>query len=228
MKYTLTKWLQLQSEIKLVYFHFLLGASSSDSDEEKTFSSRVSLYIFHYEICICRTFWTPRGWNYMHTSFFSRLHKSSPQPKPAVVLAEPNTFAEDTTPTITTTFAEPPAPSDTEAVPLTELIADPTSKQEDTELLSSKVVSSEIPILEPTISVVEPTISVVEPTVPVLEPPTPISEVEPTPPIPPLTIAPPSPPSPPSSQSISDVLLTSQQSISEVWKTHQICSLIFH
>ncbi|XP_016420901.1 myopalladin-like [Sinocyclocheilus rhinocerous] len=137
--------------------------------------------------------------------FQAELHERSPQSKPAVVLAEPNTSAEDTTPTITTTFAEPPAPSDTEAVPLTELIADPSSKQEDTELLSSKVVSSEIPVLEPTISVVEPTISVVEPS-------TPISEVEPTPPIPPLTIA---PPSPPSSQSISDVLLTSQQSISE-------------
>ncbi|XP_016342798.1 myopalladin isoform X2 [Sinocyclocheilus anshuiensis] len=137
--------------------------------------------------------------------FQAELHERSPQPKPAVVLAEPNTSAEDTTPTITTTFAEPPAHSDTEAVPLTELIADPSSKQEDTELLSSKVVSSEIPVLEPNISVVEPTI-------PVLEPSMPISEVEPTPPIPPLTIA---PPSPPSSQSISDVLLTSQQSISE-------------
>ncbi|XP_016105743.1 LOW QUALITY PROTEIN: myopalladin-like [Sinocyclocheilus grahami] len=139
--------------------------------------------------------------------FQAELHERSPQPKPAVVLAEPNTSAEDTTPTITTTFAEPPAPSDTEAVPLTELIANPSSKQEDTELLSSKVVSAEIPVLEPNISVVEPTI-------PVLEPSTPISEVEPTPPISPLTIA---PPSPPSSQSISDVLLTSQQSISERW-----------
>ncbi|XP_058650846.1 myopalladin isoform X2 [Onychostoma macrolepis] len=201
---------------------YIEGASSSDSDEEKHFQAE--------------------------------LHKSSPQPKPAVVLAEPNTSAEDTTPTITTTFAEPPAPSDTEAEPPTELIADPTSKQEDTELLSSKVVSSEIPVLEPTISVVEPTVHVLEPTIsvveptvhvleptislveptvlvleptisvveptvlvleptiPVLEPPTPIYEVEPTPPIPPLTIA---PPSPPSSQNISDVLLTSQQSISE-------------
>uniref|UniRef100_A0A8C2BLN4 Myopalladin n=1 Tax=Cyprinus carpio TaxID=7962 RepID=A0A8C2BLN4_CYPCA len=75
--------------------------------------------------------------------------------------------------------------------------------------------SAEIYIEEPTISDVEPTIFVVEPTIPVLEPSMPISEVEPTPPIPPLTTAPPSPPSPPSSQSISEVLLTSQQSISE-------------
>uniref|UniRef100_A0A8C1AV46 Myopalladin n=1 Tax=Cyprinus carpio carpio TaxID=630221 RepID=A0A8C1AV46_CYPCA len=144
--------------------------------------------------------------------FQAELHERSAQLKPAVVLAEPNTPAEDTTPTITTTFAEPSAPSDTEAVPPNELIADPTSKQEDTEL---QVVSSEIPVLEPTISDVEPTIFVVEPTIPVLEPSMPISEVEPTPPIPPLTTAPPSPPSPPSSQSISEVLLTSQQSISE-------------
>ncbi|XP_043111630.1 myopalladin isoform X2 [Puntigrus tetrazona] len=138
--------------------------------------------------------------------FQAELHKSSPEPKPAVVLAEPNTSAEDTTPTITSTFDEPPAPSD--SLPLTEPITDPTSKQEDTELLSSTVVSSEIPVPEPTISLAEPT-------VPVLEPPTPISEVEPILSIPPLTIAPPSPPSPPSSQSISDVLLTSQPSISE-------------
>ncbi|XP_016102496.1 myopalladin [Sinocyclocheilus grahami] len=115
----------------------------------------------------------------------------SPQAKPAVVSVEPSTSAEETTPTITNTCAEPPAPSDAEEVPLTE----PTSKQEDTELLISEVVSSEIPVLEPTVAL--------------LEPPTPISEVEPTPPIPSLTIA---PPSPPSSQSVSDILLTSHQS----------------
>ncbi|XP_050982311.1 myopalladin isoform X2 [Labeo rohita] len=135
--------------------------------------------------------------------FQAQLNKKSPQPKPAVVSTEPSTSAEDTTSTVTTTFAEPPAPSDAEPVPLTELIAETTSKQEDTELLTSKVVSSEIPVLEPTVPVPEPTI-------PVLEPP--ISEVEPIPPIPPLTIAPPPPPSPPSNQSISDILLTSQQS----------------
>ncbi len=39
MKYTLTKGLQLQSEIKFVYLHFLLGASSSDSDEEIFFQA---------------------------------------------------------------------------------------------------------------------------------------------------------------------------------------------
>ncbi|KAL0178696.1 hypothetical protein M9458_027590, partial [Cirrhinus mrigala] len=124
------------------------------------------------------------------------------KPNPAVVSVEPSTSAEGTTSTITTTFVEPPAPSDAESVPLTELISDPIAKQEDTELLTSKVVSSEIPVLEPTVPVPEPTI-------PVLEPLTQISEVEPIPPIPPLSIA---PPSPPSSQSISDILLTSQQS----------------
>ncbi|XP_059421606.1 myopalladin isoform X1 [Carassius carassius] len=133
--------------------------------------------------------------------FQAELHERSAQPKPTVVLTEPNTSAEDIIPTITTTFAEPPAPSDTEAVPLTELIADPTSKKEDAELLCSNIVSSEIAVLEPTISVLEPSM--------------PVSEVQPTPPIPPLTIDPPSPPLPPSSQSISDVLLTSQHSISE-------------
>uniref|UniRef100_A0A8C1TZP0 Myopalladin n=1 Tax=Cyprinus carpio TaxID=7962 RepID=A0A8C1TZP0_CYPCA len=147
---------------------YIEGASSSDSDVEQHFQAQ--------------------------------LHKRSAQPNPVVVLVEPSTCksAEDTIPTITNTCAEPPAPSDAEEVPLTELIADSTSKQEDTELLSSKAVSSEIPVLEPT--------------VPLLEPPTPISEVEPTPPIPSLPIAPPSPPSPPSSQSVSDILLTPHQS----------------
>ncbi|KTG41348.1 hypothetical protein cypCar_00036004 [Cyprinus carpio] len=144
---------------------YIEGASSSDSDVEQHFQAQ--------------------------------LHKRSAQPNPAVVLVEPSTCtsAEDTIPTITNTCAEPPALSDAEEVPLTELIADSTSKQEDTELLSSKVVSSEIPVLEPT--------------VPLLEPPTPISEVESTPPIPSLPIA---PPSPPSSQSVSDILLTPHQS----------------
>ncbi|KAK9964886.1 hypothetical protein ABG768_006018 [Culter alburnus] len=132
--------------------------------------------------------------------FQAQLHKRSPQPKPAEVLVESNTSAEDAIPTVTTTCAEPPAPSDAEAVLLT---ADPPSEQEDTELLSTKVISSEIPVLEPTVPALEQTIPV---------PPVPISDVEPTPPSPPLTIA---PPSLPSSQSISDILLTSQQSIPE-------------
>ncbi|XP_073690642.1 myopalladin-like [Garra rufa] len=148
-------------------------------------------------------------------NFQAQVNKKFPQPKPPVVPVEPSASAEDATLTITSTFAEPQEPSEAESVPLTELIADPISKQEDTELLISKVLSSEISVLEPTVAELEPTVPELEPTIPVLESPTPISEVEPTPPIPPLTIAPPaspSPPSPQSNQSISDILLTSQQS----------------
>ncbi|XP_077073473.1 myopalladin isoform X3 [Siphateles boraxobius] len=147
----------------------------------------------------------------------------SPQPNPAEISIESNTYAEDTTPIVTTTCAEPPAPSDAKAVQLT---ADSLSEQEDTEILSTKVVSTEIPVLEPTAPVLEPTlpvleqaIPVLEPTVPVLEqtipdlePLLPISEVEPIPLSPTLSIT---PPSLQSSQSISDILLTSQQSIPE-------------
>lgn len=129
----------------------------------------------------------------------------SPQPKPAEISVESNTSAEDTTPAVTTTYAEPPAPS-------VQLTADSPSEQEDTELLSTKVVSTEIPVLEPTVPVLEQTIPVLEQTIPVLEPLVPISEVEPTPLSPTLTIT---PPSLQSSQSISDILLTSQQSIPE-------------
>ncbi|XP_026133568.1 myopalladin-like isoform X2 [Carassius auratus] len=124
--------------------------------------------------------------------FQAQLHKRTSHPKPAVVLVEPITSAEEPTPTITNTCAEARTLSDAEAVPFTELIDHPTTKQEDTELLS---FSSEIPVLEPT--------------VPLLEPPAPISEVDSTPPVTSLTIA---PPSPPSSQSVSDILLTSHQS----------------
>ncbi|XP_039504401.1 myopalladin [Pimephales promelas] len=149
------------------------------------------------------------------------FEEQSPQPKPAEISVEFNTSAEDTT--VTTTCTEPPAPSD----------ANSPSEQEDTELLRTKVVSTEITLLEPTIPVLEPTIPVLEravpvleptvpvleqaipvpePTVPVLEPLEPISEVEPTPLSPTLTIT---PSSLQSSQSISDILLTSQQSIPE-------------
>ncbi|NP_001352227.1 myopalladin isoform 2 [Danio rerio] len=76
---------------------------------------------------------------------------------------------------------------------------------EPTISLLGPVIEPAILAVEPTISVLESTISVrepvIEPTIPVLEPPTPILEVEPSP--------------PPSSQSIPDLLLTSQQSISE-------------
>ncbi|CAM4728093.1 unnamed protein product [Leuciscus chuanchicus] len=148
--------------------------------------------------------------------FQAQLHNRSPEPKPAEISVESNTSAEDTTPTVTTTCAEPAAPSDARAVQLT---ADSPSEQEDTELLSTKVVSTEIPVLEPTVPIVEQTIPVLEQaipvleqTIPVLEPLVPISEVEPTPLSPTLTIT---PPSLQSSQSISDILLTSQQSIPE-------------
>ncbi|KAK7149071.1 hypothetical protein R3I93_013163 [Phoxinus phoxinus] len=185
---------------------YIEGASSSDSDGEQHFQAQ------------------------------------SPPPKPAEISVESNTFAEDTTPTVTTTCAEPPAPSDAKAVQLTD-----DSEQEDAELLSTTVDSTEIPLLEPTIPLLEPTVPVLEPTVPVLEqaipvleptvpvleqaipvleptvhvleqttpvlePLVPISEVEPTPLSPTLTIT---PPSLQSSQSISDILLTSQQSIPE-------------
>lgn len=150
----------------------------------------------------------------LKTYLFFKLHNRSPQPKPAEISVESNTSAEDTTPAVTTTYAEPPAPS-------VQLTADSPSEQEDTELLSTKVVSTEIPVLEPTVPVLEQTIPVLEQTIPVLEPLVPISEVEPTPLSPTLTIT---PPSLQSSQSISDILLTSQQSIPEVRKTHQIYS----
>ncbi|XP_077073472.1 myopalladin isoform X2 [Siphateles boraxobius] len=133
----------------------------------------------------------------------------SPQPNPAEISIESNTYAEDTTPIVTTTCAEPPAPSDAKAVQLT---ADSLSEQEDTEILSTKVVSTEIPVLEPTAPVLEPTLPVLEQTIPDLEPLLPISEVEPIPLSPTLSIT---PPSLQSSQSISDILLTSQQSIPE-------------
>ncbi|XP_067277723.1 myopalladin isoform X2 [Pseudorasbora parva] len=159
--------------------------------------------------------------------FQAQLHKRSPQLEPVEGLLETNTSAEDATPTIASICAEPPTASDAEAVILT---TDLPSEREDTELLSTTVISSEIPVLEPTLPVLElttpvleptvpvlestkpeldPTIHVLESTTPVLEPPMPISEVEPPPP---LTIA---PPSLPSSQSISEILLTSQQSIPE-------------
>ncbi|XP_016393914.1 myopalladin-like [Sinocyclocheilus rhinocerous] len=158
---------------------YIEGASSSDSDVEQHFQISSS------QAC-CGL-----GASSSDSDVEQHFQAQSPRAKPAVVSVEPSTSAEETAPTITNTCAEPPAPSDAEEVPLTE----PTSKQEDTEFLISEVVSSEIPVLEPTVAL--------------LEPPTPISEVEPTPPIPSLTIA---PPSPPSSQSVSDILLTSHQS----------------
>ncbi|XP_051945500.1 myopalladin-like isoform X2 [Xyrauchen texanus] len=130
----------------------------------------------------------------------AELQKRSSLPKPpatSAVSVAPNTSVEDSTPTITSSCPDQTAPlAVTEAAPPTQLTFDPPPKQEDLGLLGSEIVSSEIPELEPTISV--------------LMQPTPISQ--PTPPTTPLAVA---PPSPPSTQSISNILSTSQQSITE-------------
>ncbi|XP_051503768.1 myopalladin-like isoform X2 [Myxocyprinus asiaticus] len=132
----------------------------------------------------------------------AQLQKRSSQPRPPAtpaVSVVPNTSIEDPTTTIPPPCPELTAPlAVTEAASPAQLTFDPPSKQVDLEHLGSEVVNSEIPELEPTI--------------PVLVPPTPISQVEPTPPSTSLTIA---LPSPPLSQSISNILATSQQSITE-------------
>ncbi|XP_052006385.1 myopalladin-like isoform X2 [Xyrauchen texanus] len=132
----------------------------------------------------------------------AQLHERSSQPRPPAtpaVSVVPNTSIENSSTTVPSSCPEQTSPlAVTEAASPAQLTFDPPSKQVDLELLGFEVINSEIPELEPTI--------------PVLVSPIPISQVEPTPPSTSLTVA---LPSPPLSQSISNILATSQQSITE-------------